>query len=154
MNLYIRVFNLLWMKRMWFFIKSWKCSYCPKIPGKGGVEYNYNIKYRWPRNRPAGLVVQPCFQTRNPHVISLLLMLSEMFDVTPVEEKWENSALFMHARETHSDNFSLENFEVSIVKESSPQNIRWEEFWSIGKFRTIQIGLNRYKASNLICVDC
>ena len=63
------------------------------------------------------------------------------------EEKWENSALSMHARETHSDNFSLENFEVSIVKKSSPQNIRREEFRYIEKFRTIQLGLNRYKAS-------
>ena len=63
------------------------------------------------------------------------------------EEKWENSALSMHARETHSDNFSLENFEVSIVKKSSPQNIRRDEFRYIEKFRTIQLGLNRYKAS-------
>ena len=63
------------------------------------------------------------------------------------DEKWENSALSMHARESHQLNFSLENFEVSVVKKISPQNIRREEFRFIEKYRTIQLGLNRYKAS-------
>ena len=62
------------------------------------------------------------------------------------EEKWEKSALSMHARESHLSNFSLENFEVSIVKKVSPQTIRREEFRFIEKYRTIQLGLNRYKA--------
>ena len=63
------------------------------------------------------------------------------------EEKIENSALSMHAREAHGANFNLENFQISIVKKMSPQNIRREEFRFIEKYRTIQLGLNRYKAS-------
>ena len=52
----------------------------------------------------------------------------------------------MHARETHNTNINLENFEISIVKQISPQNIRREEFRFIEKYRTLQLGLNRYKA--------
>ena len=63
------------------------------------------------------------------------------------EEKVENSALSMHAKETHDSDFNLKNFKISIVKKISPQNIRREEFKFIEKFRTIQLGLNRYKAS-------
>ena len=63
------------------------------------------------------------------------------------EEKWENSALSMHAREAHDTNFTLENFQISIAKKISPQNIRREEYRFIEKYRTIQLGLNRYKAS-------
>ena len=63
------------------------------------------------------------------------------------EEKVENSALSMHAKETHDSDFNLKNFQISIVKKISPQNIRREEFKFIEKFRTIQLGLNRYKAS-------
>ena len=64
------------------------------------------------------------------------------------EEKWEDSALAMHAREAHNADFTLENFQISIVKKVSPQRIRREEFKFIEKFRTIQLGLNRYKASS------
>ena len=63
------------------------------------------------------------------------------------EEKIENSALSMHAKEAHGGNFNLENFHISIIKSISPQNIRREEFRYIEKYRTIQLGLNRYKAS-------
>ena len=62
------------------------------------------------------------------------------------DEKWEDSALSMHAREAHNTRFSLENFHISIVKQISPQSIRREEFKFIEKYRTIQLGLNRYKA--------
>ena len=62
------------------------------------------------------------------------------------EEKWEDSALAMHAREAHNADFTLKNFQISIVKKVSPQRIRREEFKFIEKFRTIQLGLNRYKA--------
>ena len=63
------------------------------------------------------------------------------------DEKWEDSALSMHAKEFHNGNFSLKNFEISVVKNVSPQNIRREEFKYIEKYRTIQLGLNRYKAT-------
>ena len=63
------------------------------------------------------------------------------------EEKWEKSALAMHAKDVHGSNFSLSNFSISIVKKTSPQHIRREEFRFIEKFRTIQLGLNRYKAT-------
>ena len=63
------------------------------------------------------------------------------------EDKFENSSLSMHAKEAHGANFNLENFQISIVKKISPQNIRREEFRFIDKYRTIQLGLNRYKAS-------
>ena len=53
----------------------------------------------------------------------------------------------MHAKDVHGSNFSLSNFSISIVKKTSPQHIRREEFRFIEKFRTIQLGLNRYKAT-------
>ena len=61
------------------------------------------------------------------------------------EGKWEKSALAMHAKDIHNSNFSLKNFSVSIVRKVSPQRIRREEFRFIEKYRTIQLGLNRYK---------
>ena len=61
------------------------------------------------------------------------------------DEKWLKSALSMHAREMHQANFSLENFTVSIVKKVSPQQLRREEFKLVDKYRTIPLGLNRYK---------
>ena len=61
------------------------------------------------------------------------------------EEKWEKSALSMHARDMHQTQFSLDNFSISIVKKVSPQQLRREEFRFIDKYRTIPLGLNRYK---------
>jgi hypothetical protein len=62
------------------------------------------------------------------------------------EEKWEKSALSMHAREVHQRQFSLDIFSVAVIKKVSPQNLRREEFKHIDKFRTNSLGLNRYKA--------
>ena len=61
------------------------------------------------------------------------------------EDKWDKSALSMHAKDMHPNQFSLENFTVALVKKVSPQQIRREEFWVIEKFKTIPLGLNRYK---------
>ena len=61
------------------------------------------------------------------------------------EDKWEKSALSMHAKDMHQDQFSLNNFSVSVVKKVSPQQLRREEFRFIDKYRTISLGLNRYK---------
>ena len=63
------------------------------------------------------------------------------------DEKWEKSALSMHANEVHKTNFSLKNFVISVIKEVSPQRIRREEFKHIDKYRTISLGLNRYKTT-------
>ena len=63
------------------------------------------------------------------------------------DEKWDKSALSMHAQDVHGSDFSLKNFTISIVRKVSPQHIRREEFRFIEKYRTIPLGLNRYKAS-------
>ena len=61
------------------------------------------------------------------------------------EEKWDKSALSMHAWEAHRTSFSLDIFSVSLVKKVSPQQLRREEFKFIEKYRTLTHGLNRYK---------
>ena len=61
-------------------------------------------------------------------------------------EKWEKSALSMHAREVHQTNFSLDIFKIAVVKKVSPQRLRREEYKFIDKYRTNSLGLNRYKA--------
>ena len=62
------------------------------------------------------------------------------------ENKWEKSALSMHAKEAHQMNFSLNTFSISVVKKVSPQQIRREEFKFIDKYKTNTFGLNRYKS--------
>ena len=61
------------------------------------------------------------------------------------EEKFDKSALSMHARETHQTNFSLDIFKIAVVSKVSPQRLRREEFRYIEKHRTNSLGLNRYK---------
>jgi hypothetical protein len=61
------------------------------------------------------------------------------------EAKWEDSALSMHARTVHGENFDLRNFRITLVKKCSPQVIRREEFKHIDKYRTRTKGINRYK---------
>ena len=61
------------------------------------------------------------------------------------EEKWEKSALSMHAREVHQVDFSLDIFSISVVSKVSPQQLRREEYKYIDKYRTNTLGLNRYK---------
>lgn len=61
------------------------------------------------------------------------------------EDKWEKSALSMHAKDMHENDFSLNNFSVAVIKKVSPQNLRREEFRFIDKYKTIPLGLNRYK---------
>ena len=60
------------------------------------------------------------------------------------ESNWEKSALSMHAKDRHKDNFSLKNFSVAVVKQVSPKNLMREEFRNI-KYKTISLGLTRYK---------
>ena len=61
------------------------------------------------------------------------------------EEKFDKSALSMHAKEVHQMNFSLNIFRVSVVSKVSPQQLRREEFRFVEKYRTNSLGLNRYK---------
>ena len=59
--------------------------------------------------------------------------------------KWEDSALSMHSRTVHGENFELKNFRITLVKKCAPQKIRREEFKYIDKYRTRIKGINRYK---------
>ena len=61
------------------------------------------------------------------------------------DEKWEKSALSMHAKDMHQNQFSLNNFSVAVVKKVSPQQLRREEFRFIDMCKTLSLGLNRYK---------
>ena len=61
------------------------------------------------------------------------------------EEKWEKSALSMHAKEVHQTTFSLNIFSIAVIKKVSPQRLRREEYKHIDKFKTNSLGLNRYK---------
>ena len=60
-------------------------------------------------------------------------------------DKWDKSALSMHAMDVHHTNFSLDIFSIAVVKKVSPQRLRREEFKHIDKFKSISFGLNRYK---------
>ena len=61
------------------------------------------------------------------------------------EDEWEDSALSMHAKSFHNNNFSLKNFKISLVRQCTPQTIRREEFKYIDKYKTKVRGINRYK---------
>ena len=80
-----------------------------------------------------GRSVQECHDQTNGHRSSF------------AEDKWDKSALSMHAKDVHQSNFSLDIFSVAVVKKVSPQHLRREEFKFIDKFRTNSLGLNRYK---------
>ena len=58
---------------------------------------------------------------------------------------FSKSALSMHATDKHPDSIRLDNFEIAIVKQVSPRNLKREEFRFIDKYRTKCLGLNRYK---------
>ena len=98
-------------------IYLWKCNLCPQN------EYYF------------GRTTQKCHERTNGH--------RGCFNDT----KWEKSALSMHTKDVHEQNLSLDNFQVSVIKKVSPQQIRREEFRYIEKHRTKQLGLNRYKAT-------
>ena len=61
------------------------------------------------------------------------------------EEKFNKSALSMHAREVHQATFSLDILKIVVVSKVSPQKLRRENFRYIEKCRTNSLGLNRYK---------
>ena len=51
------------------------------------------------------------------------------------DEKWEKSALSMHAKEAHQTTFSLNIFSIAVIKKTSPQRLRREEYKHIDKFK-------------------
>ena len=61
------------------------------------------------------------------------------------DNNFQKSALSMHAKDKHQNNFSLENFKIAIIKKVSPRKIKREEFRVIDKCRTKSYGMNRYK---------
>ena len=61
------------------------------------------------------------------------------------DDKRENSALSMHARSVHENQFDLKNFRITLLRKISPQRIRREEFKFIDKYRTRTHGINGYK---------
>ena len=81
-----------------------------------------------------GRTIQECHNRTNGHRNSFS------------DEKWDKSALSMHARDVHQMNFSLTSFKISVIKKVSPQQLRREEFKFIDKYKTNSLGLNRYKS--------
>ena len=98
-----------------------------------------NIIYMWNcklcKETYFGRTVQPCHNRTSGH--------RSCFNS---EDKVDKSALSMHAKECHMENFSLETFNISVVKKVSPQQLRREEFKFIDKYKTASQGLNRYKS--------
>ena len=71
-------------------------------------------------------------------------------------DKHEKSALSMHAKDMHAEDFSLNNFCVAVVKKASPQNLRREEFRFIDKYGTIPLRYEQiqglvFTASLFVC---
>ena len=129
------------------------CLQCPLSNEKNKVSVNgdmvriprhlncksKNVIYMWicklckEKDVYFGRTTQECHNRTNGHRAS--------FD----DEKWDKSALSMHARDMHQTSFSLDIFSVSIVKKVSPQQLRREEYRFIDKYQTLSLGLNRYK---------
>ena len=62
-------------------------------------------------------------------------------------DTWDKSALSMHASDCHQNNFSVETFNISVVKKDSRQQLRRKEFKVIDKYRNASQGLiSRYKS--------
>ena len=133
--------------------KSRGCRQCPLVNGSTSVVINgntlyiprhlncksRNIIYMWicklcrEKETYFGRTTQECHNRTSGH--------RGCFD----QEKWDKSALSMHAREVHQMQFSLDIFTVAVVKKVSPQRLRREEYKFVEKFRTNAMGLNRYK---------
>ena len=129
------------------------CRQCPLVNGQQRLTINgetltiprnlnckaRNIIYMWicklcgEREVYFGRTIQECHDRTSGHRGSFN------------EDKWDKSALSMHARDIHQTRFSLDIFSVAVVKKVSPQHLRREEFKFIEKFRTLSQGLNRYK---------
>ena len=62
---------------------------------------------------------------------------------TLVGSKWEKSALSLHAFEKHPEEFSLFNFEVTVLCQVGTLALDRQESFFIEKFRTNTRGLNR-----------
>ena len=129
------------------------CRQCPQVSTQSKVVINdvplriprhlncksKNVIYLWTcklcglKEAYFGRTIQKCHLRTNGH--------RGCFD----EERWEKSALSMHAREVHQTQFSLDIFEIAVVDKVSPQQLRRTEFKYIDKYRTLSFGLNRYQ---------
>ena len=96
-------------------IYLWKCKLCNE------------------ENCYFGRTVQRCHKRTNGH--------RNCFST----ENIQKSALSMHSKDKHSHSLSLNNFEIAIIKQVAPRNIKREEFRVVDKYRTKCLGLNRYK---------
>ena len=117
------------------FIVNGKSVLAPKYLNckSKNIIYMWTCKLCW--EAYFGRTVQPCHNRTSGH--------RSCFNV---EDKWDKSALSMHARDVHQMNFSLDIFNIAVIKKVSPQRIRREEFKFIDKYRTASLGLNRYKS--------
>ena len=61
------------------------------------------------------------------------------------EESVEKSALALHARDEHPDNFDLDIFKFMILDSVNPCELNRRESRAIGGLRTNVMGLNRMK---------
>ena len=60
-------------------------------------------------------------------------------------DKFNKSALSMHAFDTHNGDLALTDYEIAIVKRVPPRRLNREEFTFIDKYDTQTKGLNRYQ---------
>ena len=129
------------------------CRQCPQVNNERVVEINgstlriprhlncksRNIIYMWTcklcgeKETYFGRTTQECHDRSSGH--------RGCFN----NQKWDKSALSMHAWEVHQTQFSLDIFTVAVVKKVSPQRLRREEYSFIDKYQTKSLGLNRYR---------
>ena len=129
------------------------CQQCPLVNASNDIEVNKlkvriqknlncksrNVLYLWQcqlceeDNSYFGRTIQKSHERTNTHRSCFC------------DEKWESSALSMHARSVHASQFDLKNFQITLVRKISPQRIRREEFKIIDFYKTRTLGMNRYK---------
>ena len=59
--------------------------------------------------------------------------------------KYEKSALSMHAYDTHEGDITLADFSIAVLKKVPPRRLKRQEYMFIDKFDTQTKGLNRYQ---------
>ena len=129
------------------------CRQCPLINNENSLVVNGNT-IQIPKHlncKARNIIYMWVCKLCREHKVYFGRTIQECHDRTSghrscfTEDKWEKSALSMHAKEVHQTSFSLDIFAVSVIKKVSPQQLRREEFKFIDKYRTNSLGLNRYK---------
>ena len=136
---------------------SKRCLTCPMYKSSGSISVN-SISFKIPNkfncktdnciylvvckicrangcsdNAYVGQTTQPLHCRMNGHRACFTL----------VGSKWEKSALSLHAFEKHPEEFSLSNFEVTVLCQVGTLALDRQESFFIEKFRTNTRGLNR-----------